>query len=284
MMHSPFSRWRNDPKRGLRELLGDYAPPAFSSSTMELLCLLRDPESSTGELTQRIELDPGLHVRVLKTVNSAAFGLSTRVAHAGHAVNLLGRSRLETLVLSIAVNEGVGNMRLGDFDLDRFWRSAARRATLARKLAGEIHPATQAECFTAGLLQDVGVPLLLQAHTEAYNAIYSRWCSDLGTSLEALETEAFGYDHAAVGGLLAEDWRLPAGLVGAIAGHNGPVDGVAVEPAVTLVTLIRDSEECDGSEQLAEACVRDYRLAPEAVQELIKEAFDQSETFFDAMK
>ena len=52
----------------------------------------------------QLEGDPGLNVKVLKTVNSAAFGLSTRVSNLHHAVTLLGRSRLETIVLPQAVN------------------------------------------------------------------------------------------------------------------------------------------------------------------------------------
>ena len=37
-----------------------------------------------------------------------------------------------------------------------------------------------------------------------------------------LEQEELGYSHAEVGGLLAEQWQLPANLVSAIRFHHGP--------------------------------------------------------------
>jgi HD-like signal output (HDOD) protein len=61
----------------LRKILGDYELPSFPEVVMNVLRLLRDQESSSKEIAARLETDPGMHVRVLKTVNSASYGLST---------------------------------------------------------------------------------------------------------------------------------------------------------------------------------------------------------------
>ena len=46
------------------------------------------------EIAERIMTDPGLTVRVLRTANSAAFGLRQQATNLQYAANLLGRSRL----------------------------------------------------------------------------------------------------------------------------------------------------------------------------------------------
>ena len=43
-----------------------------------------------------------------------------------------------------------------------------------------------------------------------------------GGSLEELERETLGYDHAEIGARMAEAWELPESLIEAIAGHHEP--------------------------------------------------------------
>ena len=78
----------------LRDLLNGYQLPSFSAAVINVLGLLREPEASMNDIAKQLEIDPGMHVKVLTTVNSAAFGLSTKVANIPHAASLLGRSRL----------------------------------------------------------------------------------------------------------------------------------------------------------------------------------------------
>jgi len=86
-----FKRKKLDPKRRLAESLGELELPSFSTMTVSALRLLRDPKSSTAAIAEAIESNPGVVVRLLRMVNSAAYGLAQRVDRVGHAVNLLGR-------------------------------------------------------------------------------------------------------------------------------------------------------------------------------------------------
>ena len=68
----------------LRDLLSGYQLPSFSSAVINVLGMLRDPESAMNDIAKQLEIDPGMHVKVLTTVNSAAFGLTTKVANIPH--------------------------------------------------------------------------------------------------------------------------------------------------------------------------------------------------------
>ena len=70
-----------------------------------------------------------------------------------HAISLLGRDQLESMLLSLAVHDALPSKPTLGFEAGRFWQTAARRATLGRALADKIDPATRSESFTASLLR-----------------------------------------------------------------------------------------------------------------------------------
>jgi HD-like signal output (HDOD) protein len=279
-----FKRKKKDPKSELAELLENYELPSFPTVVMNVLTALRNPDFSMTNIAKQLEGDPGLHVKVLKTVNSAAFGLSTRVNNIHHAVTLLGRSRLETIVLSQAVHRALPEVDMPFFDMRQFWSSSARRASLARVLAHHLHPATQIEAFTAGLLQDMGLPILVTLKPREYETILTQWNEEPDVDLIEIEQEHLHYDHSYVGALLAENWELPSYLVTAIAGHHGQAEDAAVEPAIALVAHIRGDSEEDVAEKLAMECVEKYGMNKENVLEMVQTAFEDAEELSEILR
>jgi len=96
-------RRSSSPGALLNKALGDFELPSFSAPAMETLRMLRLPDVSSRALAQSIERSPALLVKVLRTVNSAVYGLRSRIASAERAVVLLGRSELESIVVSVCV-------------------------------------------------------------------------------------------------------------------------------------------------------------------------------------
>ena len=82
-----FKRKRIDPKQRLAESLGELDLPSFSAATLNTLRLLRDPTRTAEEIAESIEANPGVVVRLLRMVNSAAYGLAQRVEGVSHAVS-----------------------------------------------------------------------------------------------------------------------------------------------------------------------------------------------------
>lgn len=279
-----LKRRKKDPKEIIRELFGDTELPSFPSTVMEVLGLLRDPESEISEIEIKIEHDPGLSVKVLRTVNSAAFGLTKRVSHVGHAVSLLGRSRLESIVLSLAVNAALPNESESGFDHVGFWKTATRRACLAKLLAHQLHPLTEIEAFTAGLLQDMGIPLLAMKKRSEYIDVYRSWQNNPLSSLEELEHEAFGFDHTEVGAIVAETWELPQYLIDAISGHHTWDGEHHVEEAVQLVSLLRDSSIDDGSATLIEVGGKDFGTDDDLLAQMVEQAIEEANEYYQMLR
>jgi HD-like signal output (HDOD) protein len=282
---------REDPRKELRALLSGYELPSFPGLVMEALSLLRDPDSLMADVAKRLEADPGIHVKVLQMVNSAAFALANKVTNVHRAVTLLGRSRLETLILTHAVSKTISKDTIPGFDIKQFWFASARRAFVARGLASRLHPATQMEAFTAGLLQDMAVPVLAKVRAEHYPSILDEWRGDR-VGLDVLERDRLGYDHTAVGMLMAEEWGLPDSLVVAISGHHRDQEGLPPpEPSVRLVSLLSDLEIADGSrfvQRCQELSIFSPRAshpdrAPEEILRLVEEATAEAAEFAELL-
>jgi len=240
---------RRDPQTVLKELLNDYELPSFPSSVMRVLELLREPDSSLKDIARLIEADPGMHVKVLRTVNSAAYGLSRKIGNIQHAISLLGKNRLESIILPIAVKNAIPRDELYCLKQQDFWRISAQRACLARAIAGILHPVKQAECFTAGLLQDMAIPVLIHVKAQKYCTTLQMWNDDRHTRLEELEKNVFGLDHQTVGALMAERWQFPDYLLRAILYHHSGDDKKEVPEAVTAVSQIRYQLDAQGPDE-----------------------------------
>ncbi len=278
-----FRKKEDSAGEGLKEILSGYELPSFPVPVMNALGMLRNPESMLEEISMHIEMDPGIHVRVLKAVNSAAFGLSSEVRNISHAITLLGRSRLESLLLSVAAKGVVPvNVQPG-FDLNQFWFASAKRASLARALGRLLHPATQAESFTAGLLQDIAVLVLSEVNGAKYNEVYSEWLGNPKSRLDELEREVFGYDHAGVGALMAQEWGLQDYLARMIAGHMDPARHEDVAPGVRLVSCIRGGDENDGSDILIDSCCAEFGMNHERIRSLVNRAIEDAEQFCEML-
>jgi len=231
-------------QRGRSEVdrvLDGYELPSFPGPVMSVLGKLRDPEMSLQDIIVDLEIDPGLHVKVLRTVNSVAFGLSHKVSSLRHAASLLGRSRLESLVLGVGVKDGLDRMVLPAwFDKHSFWLSAARRAALARGLTEIFHPQSQAEAFTIGLLQDMGVPVMAALKRDIYRDLYQGWQQDEHMAdLADLETSAFNLAHPELGAGIAARWEFPGLLINHVGAHHARFDK-GCDIAIHIASRITD--------------------------------------------
>ncbi len=253
-------------KRGVtlaRRLSSEHPLPSFPQSTMDALKLLRDPTATPEAIASSIEQNPGLVVQLLRTVNSAAFGLRREVTRASHAINLLGRTQVESLVVGVAVQKQLGGL-CRDRLLEGHWGQAALRASVARSFAKVMHPETQSESFVAGMLLDMALPLLVSVHPKRYDGVLERWYADEDAELALLEREAIGCDHAEVGAEMARRWELPSIICDAIERHH---DG-EVTPALSLAAAIRADLDVDDLVRRAQA----HGLPPELSRQITVEA------------
>ena len=267
-----------DPRRELKKLLDDFELPHFPKAAMYILEGIRDPNTPTFEIARRVAADPGIHLRVLKTVNSAAFGLPKKVTNIEHAVALLGRARLESLILPLAVKETLPRFKAKCLHQKLFWLGAARRGSLARQIAQVLNPVSHVEAFSAGLLQDMAIPVIMHLKEKIYCPTLETWNVEKEVRLDELEKRELGFDHQDIGALMAEEWNLPEYLLTAVSSHHHYEEGK--DPAVYLVSHLRyreDPTETPEAEIIVEEAYDKFNLAKDSTLMMIKRAYQEAE-------
>jgi|GEM_PF-2282266 len=166
----------------------------MSPDSHRLITLLNDPNADPGSITQAVTKDPSLATRILKTVNSAQFGLATQITAVGRAVVLLGFNNIRSLALAHAVNLRTGNPE----DASRMrmlWMNAAVTSACAASLAKKSgNNVDLGDAATAGLLLNIGKMLLRVEETGV-----------LSTQTGLPPSVVEGY----AGSCFAETWGLP---------------------------------------------------------------------------
>ena len=223
----------------LDSFFDDYEVPSFPGAINEVLGKIRHEETSNADIAADLEADPGMSVRILRLVNSAGFGLRHRVEDVCQAVQLVGRSSLESILISLAMKEIVPMKSRPGFDSVAFWRAAGQRAGIAGRLAARLNPPDRSFCWTAALLQDVAIPLLVDHMGDRYCAILETWIEG-EEGLADLEREEIGFDHTELGRKICERWELPGRLSEAIAEHHA-LPTIETAP-IRLVSMIKPSD------------------------------------------
>ncbi len=268
-----FFKKKTDPKTQLEKALRGFSLPSFPAAIMQTLERIRDPDSCAASVAEALSVDPGLSVQVLRLANSAAFSARKKVENLTQAIALVGFSQLETMVLSVGVKGATPATSSRGYDVTRFWRVSARRGALAHSLASILCPANGSECFTAGFLQDMAVPLLAARNPEKYGPILEQWHNDGGDLCE-MERQVFGWDHAEVATWMCNEWDFPENLAAAIGGHHGTsCEGHESLGPVSLVAWLREDEEDPGLDALIEDAGSRWGLPADAVRRLIEPSF-----------
>jgi diguanylate cyclase (GGDEF)-like protein len=204
----------------LRERLEKCASlPSLPSVAVRVLQLCQRDDLDLAEIARVVAHDPALAAKVLKMVNSPAFGVRQEVRTLSHAVALLGANAVRMLVLSFSLARDMG--RTQKAGLKTFWKRSVLSAVAAREALGEAVIAQREEAFVAALLQDIGVLALQRALGREYE-VMTIAAGDDHERLASIEREQLGCDHAEVGGWLLTKWKLPERLCVAVLHSHEP--------------------------------------------------------------
>jgi putative nucleotidyltransferase with HDIG domain len=188
--------------------------PAMPSVPQRCLDILRDPDFNVRKLVKELEAEPVLALLVVRAANAATYGRGNTSQALDQAVVRIGARQLKTLITEYAVNElfESSNRQLKEANR-KVWEHSVVVALLARDIAalvGNIEPDT---CYLAGLLHDIGKPvlgaMLLEIDRKLGRATPG-WI-DLPAWTQIIE----GY-HRKVGVAVATEWKLPETITAAI--------------------------------------------------------------------
>ena len=109
--------------------------PTLPTIVFELNELLQDPNTPITDISDIIEKDQAMSLRVLKLVNSAFYGIHKEVNDIGNAIVLLGFNTVRNAIVSLGViNSFSGVKSLEGFDISDFWKHSLAVAVVSKGL------------------------------------------------------------------------------------------------------------------------------------------------------
>jgi putative nucleotidyltransferase with HDIG domain len=207
--------------------------PLLSPVISHLIQLFGEGDHALTEVTRLVEIDQNLTMQVLRSVNSAAHTSGRTITSVHQAVVRLGMDH----IFSIALRTCSGDLMLRSLEgysaqEGELWRHSLMTALIAKESAERDKQSADSNlAYTAGLLHDIGKPVLDHFLHSPLPCEESSYCDDMRLIL-AMEKDRLGIHHAEAGALLAEHWCLPLEICEAIRYHHSPDD--APEEFVSL--------------------------------------------------
>src|SRR4030042_1474809 len=186
-----------------------------------ILKTVNDPYASLGKVSETILRDQALTAKVLKLINSAYYGVNTRVGTVSQAVSLLGLDKIKNLAMAISLAEGLYRWSGLPFGRGALWhhsQACGVATSLVAEAAGYPNPEA---ALIVGLIHDIAKALWTELFPERFLAALKAVQMEGRDPLEG-ETGYLTVPHATVGAWMLEKWQLPVIFQKAVALHHEP--------------------------------------------------------------
>lgn len=188
----------------IKKELGDgiYIPPQ-----PELVKKIEQAGSNLEKIAELISQDPGLSAAVIKVVNSAAFGLTQKIASINQSVVMLGLDQVTNIVKTVLLRESMSDANK-HIDMASFWKGSFSVAVAASTICRELNLSIADEVYTLGLFHNCGIPVIA-AEKSQYQSVLNQAYAREDSAITREEFAAFGVHHAAAGYWICRAWNLP---------------------------------------------------------------------------
>jgi putative nucleotidyltransferase with HDIG domain len=197
----------------------------------QILEVVDKPNSSMAQIANIIQYDPAVTASVLRTCNSAFFGLKHPAESIKDAVSLLGTDQIIEVVLMKSGAEALSKDQKGYGLYDgAMWKYSVSSALIAKQIAKRLKLKNKNTIFTAALLKDIGKTILDRFVGESFDKISDLVKIEKLSFMEA-EKRVIGVDHTELGGMIAKMWKFSPKMVKMIRHHH-----------LSDVSMVKDKE------------------------------------------
>ncbi len=253
---------RSDSDQALRKQVADHiqadklALPLLSTSAMRILELSQGGDSEIAELAEAVRTDPALTAHVLSVANSATYCPAEPILSVGQAISRLGMSKLKSIAVAVVCRQELFQGEGHRAELEALWQHCSLTAAWAGEIARQGRRNVET-AFLAGLLHDVGQPIVLGA-LDAFDGLGA-----VGPGQELRGTLLDEY-HGPVGERLMDSWGFPSDVVAAVAWHHDPARACESEELAHTVHLADLCAHWTLESIPAQRLVREERLSRDA--------------------
>jgi putative nucleotidyltransferase with HDIG domain len=251
--------------------------PTLPTIVFELNKHLENPETSIAKVSETIEKDQAMALKILKLVNSAFYGFKSRVSNIKNAVVLLGFNAVRNAIVSVSIiNALPKSLLFQDFEMNEFWKHSLAVAVTSKNIAQRAGLESPDNCFVGGLLHDVGKVILAQYFQDLFVKVWSHMQQKC-VSFHQAELNELPVDHAKIGAYLAGRWALPQGLIDGLRWHHEFQPDIPNAKFVMIIYLANIL--VNGYDENPDCTIDMSDMHPEAVKFLMGQLQDSADWY-----
>ena len=241
----------------------------------ELITQLRNDSCSIKDVAGIIANDLAMTAKILQMVNSAYFGLPSRISSVLQAVNMMGLETVKSVAMTAGVFSEFNNPSINckSLTIDSLFHHSVTVGTNAQKVATQMGlPRYMCDdALMAGMLHDIGKLVLMSNFPEELStsielAVEKSW------SIEKAQERIMGVTHAEIGAHLLSLWGLSDQILEAVALHPSPSRMPCPTPSVLTAVHVANGvyhdTPSDGVEVLGCCYDEDYLKATHVFDQL----------------
>ncbi|MCC5812274.1 MAG: HDOD domain-containing protein [Ectothiorhodospiraceae bacterium] len=260
--------------------------PTFPPVLLALLRACQHPEPCSRDVESLVGQDAAISVRLLAVASSPVYARGRAPADIKQAIQLLGLETVNTIGVIAGIHQFFYRLDGQHHHwLPEFFRHSLAAAVTARGLAEFGADVDPDQAYLAGLLHDIGQPLLSVLYQDRMQQLRQRATAE-GRPLVELERETFGTSHDELAAALVERWELPGFLTDALRYHHAPLDQLAdAHPLVRIVhlaSLLADMPAEPDAESLHAAATL-FNLGRAATSRLHHQAMRETDLLLKAL-
>ena len=225
--------------------------PPLPTVLNQLLRMLNDSNCTSGQIAAIIEKDAVLSGSVLRCVNSAYYGLPSRVSSIRHSVTLLGFATVRNLALAFSMRQMLAKPKMPSKKIFADYSQHSLGCAIMTQFLAHYTRAQDPEAaFAAGLFHDIGKLLMFSTLPEMIPVVMEHWEESEG-SFEDSERELLHVTHSELSGIVLDKWKLPQPIRDACRYHHEPAlcpprttagKGANSKAAVSLAQLVHAAD------------------------------------------
>ena len=214
--------------------IDSFAP--LPSVAMRVLDKITDPDTAVSDLEGVLRSDVSLVTSILKLANSAFYGVRRQVDSLRHALLLLGKSEVQSLVLARVMFKAFKSPTGAQKALMvGVWKHSLECGLAAECLASQLGE-EDAFYFLCGMLHDVGKLVIIQKFIQEVDGFdhYGKMEEEEGLGLEL---DLLGCGHDELGAMLLHRWMFPEELEIIVGTHHDYAGIASCNRAVQILML-----------------------------------------------
>lgn len=191
--------------------------PTIPMIFVQINKLIENADSNIDDIADLIKKDQSVAYKVLKTINSAFYGIKTGSIKT--AILNLGLVNLKSVIASVTLFE---------LDNDNICKKLLwEHSNLTNKISTEIYEniyrsKIPEQYSTAGLLHDIGKVILLKLFNSKYENLLNMKLLNPSIDLLVCEKNIFDYNHEELGSYILNWWQFPHPIVETALRHSDP--------------------------------------------------------------